>query len=215
MSIAMDTAFALLCAYLLGSISGAMLIGKFKGVDIRTQGSGNAGATNALRTQGKIFGLATALIDVAKGVLAVALIAPFFQANAMLTLLAAVLGHCFPIFYQFRGGKGASAAVGGLACIAPLLAALVVSLWLVSLTLTGYVGPCTVLAAIVAALLVVFEGTRFGIVDSLSQGYACVMFLVVTLLHHGNIRRFLLGTEPRFQRVRLLHRLFKAGESND
>jgi len=204
-----NIALALICAYLLGSISGSMLIGRMKGVDIRTQGSGNAGATNALRTQGKVFALATALIDVGKGVIAAALIAPFFQVNPMLVLSAAVLGHCFPIYYQFRGGKGASAAVGGLACVAPLLTLIIVGIWIVAVILSGYVGPCTVLAALVAALLAIANGARFNLADPLSQSLACGIFVLVIVMHHANIRRFWLGTEPRFERLRWLNRLFK------
>ena len=210
MNATISIALALVSAYLLGSISGSMLIGRIKGVDIRTQGSGNAGATNALRTQGKGFALATALIDVGKGVIAVMLIAAFFHVNPMLTLCAAVLGHCFPIYYQFRGGKGASAAVGGLACIAPLLTLIIVAVWIVSLTLTGYVGPCTVLAAALAALLTLIYGSNFNLSDPLSQSLACGMFALVIVMHHANIRRFLLGTEPRFARMKWLSRMLNA-----
>jgi len=204
-----ELALALICAYLLGSISGSMIIGTAKGVDIRTQGSGNAGATNALRTQGKSFALATAFIDVGKGAVAASLIAGFFNVNPMLTLFCAVLGHCFPIFYQFRGGKGASVAVGGLACVAPLLTLIIFAAWIFALSLSGYVGICTLLAAALAALLALADGARFNLADPLSQGMACGVFTLVIVMHHANIRRFLLGTEPRFERARWLHRFIQ------
>ncbi len=200
---------AILSAYLLGSISGSLLIGRIKGVDIRSQGSGNAGATNALRTQGKRFALITVLIDFGKGVLAAAVIAPLFKVNALLVLCAAVLGHCFPIYYQFRGGKGASTAVGGLACIAPMLTLIVVSVWAVLIFLSGSVGPSTVLASMFAALLVMFDGARFNLTDPMSKSFACAMLALVIAMHHANIKRLWLGTEPKFERIRWLYRLLR------
>lgn len=206
----LNIALAIVFAYLLGSISGSLLIGRLKGVDIRSQGSGNAGATNALRTQGKRFALATALIDVSKGVLAVAVIAPVFKVNALLALFAAVLGHCFPIYYQFRGGKGASTAVGGLACVAPMLTLIVVCVWAVLIFLSGSVGPCTVLVSMLAALLVIIDGARFSLSDPMSKSFACAMLALVIAMHHANIKRLWKGTEPKFERIRWLHRLLKA-----
>src|SRR4249920_691181 len=111
---------AVLLSYLLGSLSGSLLIGRLHGVDIRRAGSGNAGGTNAFRTQGWRFALGVALIDVGKGVAAtwlgmhVAAVAPSpvdtAYAQAALCGFAAVVGHCWPVFFGFRGGKGAATA---------------------------------------------------------------------------------------------------------
>ena len=109
-------------AYLLGSVSGSLLLGRFKNVDIRAQGSGNAGGTNAFRTQGLLFALGVVLIDVGKGFIAAWWIPSLdfgelhgnMEVNTLVMAcgFAAVLGHCFPIWHGFRGGKGAATAVG-------------------------------------------------------------------------------------------------------
>ena len=153
----MTLALALLLAYLFGSISGSLLLGRLQGVDIRTQGSGNAGGTNALRTRGWRFALGVVLIDVGKGALAAAL--PGWLGSGPISLeqaalacgLLAVAGHVWPLFYGFRGGKGAATLIGGLAVVWPLALLPLLGTWLVVLMLTGYVGLSTILAA--AALL--------------------------------------------------------------
>ena len=109
-------------AYLLGSVSGSLLLGRLKKVDIRAQGSGNAGGTNAFRTQGPVFAIGVVLIDVGKGFVAAWWIPSLVFGNQAALLesglivmacgFAAVLGHCFPIWHGFRGGKGAATAVG-------------------------------------------------------------------------------------------------------
>src|SRR5690242_3855628 len=141
-----------LLAYLLGSLMGSLIVGRFYGgVDIRTQGSGNAGGTNALRTQGKVFALWVMLIDIGKGVAAawfvpeiplpvpggVVLTGPW---TAALCGMFAVVGHVFPLFFGFRGGKGAATCVGVLAVLAPVVLVPGIVMFAVILTLTGYVG---------------------------------------------------------------------------
>src|SRR4249919_393222 len=97
----------LFVAYLLGSLSGSLLLGRLRGVDIRTQGSGNAGGTNALRTQGWRFALGTVLVDVGKGALAAWLARRFGHDHwTLAVVLAAIAGHVWPVFHGFRGGKG-------------------------------------------------------------------------------------------------------------
>src|SRR5579871_4691792 len=122
-----------LLAYLLGSLMGSLIVGRlYGGVDIRTVGSGNAGGTNALRTQGKVFALWVMLIDVGKGVLATAVVPglplPFSSSAPPLDLgwtaalcgALAVFGHVFPLFFGFRGGKGAATFLGCVAVLMPL-----------------------------------------------------------------------------------------------
>ena len=118
------TAFSfglILAAYLLGSLSGSLLLGKLRGVDIRTQGSGNAGGTNAFRTQGAKFALGVVVVDIGKGALAAWLGLRFAQADtawlAYVVAFAAVIGHVWPVWHGFRGGKGAATLIGAVAVL--------------------------------------------------------------------------------------------------
>ena len=153
----------LLASYLLGSIAGSLVLGRARGVDIRTQGSGNAGATNALRTLGWRFALGVMLIDVGKGAIAVLLIGGWAQetdpvwlqgAGPLACGLAAALGHCFPVWFGFRGGKGAGTLFGAYTALFPWAALLAFGGWLLSLMSTGYVGFSTVCAAAILVLAV-------------------------------------------------------------
>lgn len=204
-----------LLAYLLGSILGSLVVGHFHGgVDIRTQGSGNAGATNALRTQSKVFALWVILIDLGKGVLATALVArmpmPFhgghepLDAEGAMALCGAlaVLGHVYPLFYGFRGGKGAATFLGCLAVIAPLALVPGLVVFALTLMLTGYVGLSTVLAVWgVAAFLLVRCGP-----ESSQFGFGIAMALFILYTHRSNMQRLLAGTENQFKRAMLLRR---------
>ena len=152
-------------AYLLGSISGSMVMGKFKNVDIRKMGSGNAGGTNAFRTQGILFALPVVLIDIGKGFIAAEYFhslnflntTAFIDSSHLIFGSAAVIGHCYPIFHNFKGGKGAGTAMGVLISIFPntLLPALIV--WILSLILTGFVGLSTILASITVSIVSIYN----------------------------------------------------------
>ena len=144
---ALVTALVLLLAYLLGSLSGSLMLGRLRGVDVRTLGSGNAGGTNAFRTQGARFALGVAVIDLGKGALAAWLALRFASAWAWPAVLLVMAGHVWPLWHGFRGGKGAAAAVGALLVLWPLAVGLMLVLWLLVLITTGYVGLATVLAA--------------------------------------------------------------------
>lgn len=200
-----------LLAYLLGSVSGSLLLGRLRHVDIRTMGSGNAGGTNAFRTQGLLFALGVVLIDVGKAVLATALLprlvgieAAAFASPELAQVacgFAVVLGHCYPVFHGFRGGKGAATAVGALLVIEPLLLVPMLLTWLAALVLSGYVGLATVLAGISlppAAWYLVGPGLLFG--------FCCALALFLVWTHRANLRRLRAGTESRFERVRLARR---------
>ena len=141
----------IILSYLIGSISGSMLMGKLRGVDIRTMGSGNAGGTNAFRTQGAIFALSVIVVDIAKGYVATFYISGDFGQGSLLGILcgiAAVLGHVYPVYYNFKGGKGAGTLVGILIGLYPFGLLISFSVWLFVLVLTGYVGLSTMLAGI-------------------------------------------------------------------
>ena len=195
----------LLLAYLLGSISGSLALGRLRKVDIRTMGSGNAGGTNALRTQGLWFALGVVIIDVGKGALAAGLLPGSLGGQAAWSPaacgFAAVFGHCFPVWHGFRGGKGAATAVGALAVVAPLLLAPMLVAWLLTLGFTGYVGLATIMSALVllpAALLLQQPGPVVLL--------AIALAVFISFTHRSNIRRMMTGQESRFERARLFRR---------
>ncbi|MCZ8061965.1 glycerol-3-phosphate 1-O-acyltransferase PlsY [Silanimonas sp.] len=192
-------------AYLLGSISGSLWLGKLRGVDIRTQGSGNAGGTNAFRTQGWAFALGTVLIDIGKGVAAVALMrwAGGDVLLQMLGALLAVAGHVWPVFHGFRGGKGAATLVGGLALLWPMALLPLLGVWFLVLLSTGYVGLATVLAGVALPLWALLEGR-----DSAWLGFAVAVAILLAWTHRANLQRLRAGNEHRFEKARVLARLW-------
>lgn len=201
----MIMAFFLLACYVLGSVSGSLLMGKTRGVDIRTMGSGNAGGTNALRTQGWKFALGVVVIDIGKGVLAVALAQRFFPGDAAVAfgaMLMAVIGHIWPVFHDFRGGKGAATLVGGLILVWPQSLLPLLLVWVLCLLLTGYVGLSTVLAACSLLLSAgIFHG---GPVQWLFAGLSAGLLIYS---HRANLERLRQGNELRFEKARVLGRL--------
>jgi acyl phosphate:glycerol-3-phosphate acyltransferase len=197
-------------AYLLGSVLGSLVVGWFYGgVDIRKLGSGNAGGTNALRTQGKWFALWVMIIDIGKGILAAALIPglalpgigidPEIERSLVLyaVAFAAIAGHVFPVWFQFRGGKGGATAAGLIVYFAPTLALPVLGAWILVVLLTGFVGLATISASLAAVALVGF--TRLPEQSGLFL-FTCACAVLLIYAHRGNIRRMLNGTESRFAR---------------
>ena len=139
----MKLCLLIFCSYLFGSISGSLLLGKFKNIDIRKLGSGNAGGTNALRSVGPLFALGTITIDILKGYLPIILLSPYvgdmlINVAQIMLGVAAVLGHVYPIFYGFKGGKGAGTLVGVVLAIFPYSIPIVFLVWIIILVLTGY-----------------------------------------------------------------------------
>ena len=198
----------LLIAYLLGSVSGSLLLGKFRGVDIRTVGSGNAGGTNALRTQGLKFALGTVLIDVGKGALAAWLAWRFLPPAASpawlyACVLAAAAGHVWPVFHGFRGGKGAATLVGGLAVVWPQTLLPIFGIWLLSMMWGGYVGLSTVLAGVSVLMFALATGG-----SGWQLAFAACIALLLVFTHRSNLARLRAGTEPYSERFRVLGRLF-------
>jgi glycerol-3-phosphate acyltransferase PlsY len=207
------TALLLLAAYLLGSLSGSLLLGRLRGVDIRKMGSGNAGGTNAFRTQGLVFALGVIAVDIGKGALAAWLglrLAPPASAawlgHAWLghaCAFAAVVGHVWPVWHGFRGGKGAATAVGALVVLWPQSVPVMLAVWISTLVLSGYVGLATVLAALSAAVL----GMALRVSMPLHLLTVAIALLLV-YTHRANLARLRAGTESRFDKARLLHRWF-------
>ena len=194
-----------LIAYLMGSVVGALLIGQFRGVDIRTTGSGNAGGTNALRTQGLGFAAATVFIDIGKGWLAagwlpglaITGIAPDPAVArdwlAACCAAGAVAGHVWPLWHDFRGGKGGATLAGTLIALAPMLLAIALTAWVAILLLTAFVGLATTVAAVTVAIAA-FLSPRASMALA---AYAIAMAALVAFSHRGNFVRMRAGTEPR------------------
>lgn len=187
---------ALLGAYLLGSVPFAYIAVRLVGRgDVRTIGSGNVGATNTLRAAGWKVALAVAVLDVGKGVAAVSLMrmatgSPGWAAAAG---LAAVVGHCFPVWLGCSGGKGVATAVGAFVVLAPLACGVVALVWAAVLGASRYVSLASVSAAAAfpIALHAVASPTRGELMA------AVVTALVIVGRHHGNIRRLARREEPR------------------
>jgi glycerol-3-phosphate acyltransferase PlsY len=202
-------------SYLLGSLIGSLIVGRLRGgVDIRALGSGNAGGTNALRTQGKSFAFWVILIDVGKAFLAARGIAylPLPVADAAPDLqtwipaacgFAAILGHVFPIWYGFRGGKGVASLVGAILGLQPVLFLPVIAAWLAVLVTSGYVGLASMTATAVLPLVIDF-GEFEPQAPLITFGVLAAVLIVYT--HRANIARMRAGTEPRARRMWLLGR---------
>jgi acyl phosphate:glycerol-3-phosphate acyltransferase len=212
----MDFSLKVLLAYLLGSVVGSLLVGRLRGgVDIRKLGSGNAGSTNALRTQGLAFGIWVIVIDVAKGWIAAAVLPglvipgiPVAQGVPALWLaaacaFAAVVGHVFPLWHGFRGGKGVATLVGAWAGLELVLLAPLVVSWLAVVTVSGYVGLASIAASLaIPVYLLIRDGARFSPLMVFSL--ACAALVIYT--HRGNVRRMRAGSEPRARRLWLFGR---------
>ena len=199
-----------LLAYLLGSLVGSLLIGRLRGVDIRTMGSGNAGATNMLRTQGKGAALAVLVIDLGKGWVATGVLAPWSipglapAAGGMHSLLeatcglAVILGHVYPVWYGFRGGKGFATFLGAVLGIDLGLVPVMILAWLAVVVLTGFVGLASVVSAVAVAVAIAARAATLG-QPLLLFGVLAALLIIYT--HRANIRRMLAGNEPRAKRL--------------
>ncbi len=208
----LDLVLIPLAGYLLGSISGSLVLGRFRGLDIRAMGSGNAGGTNALRSVGWKFALAVVVIDLGKGAIAAGLLpmfgtwlspspAPTVTLGA-LAGFACVIGHVWPLYFRFRGGKGAGTAVGAIAVLAPWCILPLLLVWSVVLVGTGYVGLATVLAglSLVPAMWLLGPDPLPPALGALAIGLA----ILLVFTHRSNLVRLKEGTENRFDKVRLL-----------
>ncbi len=186
-------------AYLLGSIPTAVWYGKiFHGIDIRDFGSGNAGATNSLRTLGKKAGIIVLIIDFLKGMLAVTLFSMIYpqiqEWSILVSGVLVILGHIFPIFAQFRGGKGVATAMGVLVGLMPMAALGCFIVFLLIVLLTKYVS----LGSIIGALAFPLQITFIYATDNYPLiVFSWVVFLILTIMHRQNIKRLLSGTENK------------------
>ncbi len=191
-------------AYLIGSIPTAIWISRyFFDIDIREYGSGNAGATNTFRVLGSKWGSFVMVVDVLKGVVATGLyvLIPYYlhdefdRTNFMVGLgLAAVIGHIFPVWADFRGGKGVATLFGMILAIQPLVAAYCVGVFLLVLYLTRFVSLSSMLASIAFAILILFI---FKEKEPLYRGFAIAVAALVVFTHQKNISRLLRGSESK------------------
>ena len=198
----------ILAAYLIGSISFAVVVSRLMGLkDPRTFGSGNPGATNVLRTGNKKAAIFTLLGDALKGWLAALLATKFNLGPALpaVAALAAFLGHLYPVFLKFKGGKGVATALGVLAGLEPVLALATLATWLIVAYASRYSSLAAILAAIFAPLYYLFGA---DIAWRLHGSTTIVLIIIAVMLcyrHSANITRLMKGTEPKIGRGKPSH----------
>lgn len=197
----LNMVIAVVIAYLLGSIPFSYIIGKLKGIDIREHGSGNVGATNALRVLGTKTGIITLILDMGKGFLAVELcriLIPGAESGILVIVaITAILGHIFTIFLGFKGGKGVATSAGVFIDLMPLPCLLALLLFIIIVAITRYVSLGSILAA--------FFLFSYVLIDNILNSFARWEYLVVITLvagfiiirHKGNIERLIKGNENR------------------
>ena len=200
--------FVAIGAYLIGSFPSGYVIGRTRGVDLRREGSGNIGATNALRVLGKKWGYLCFALDIGKGLLAVLLAKHFAAAlgeavtpAGIVAAIAVLLGHTFPVWLGFKGGKGIATSGGiALALFPPVVFALSILVWLGLFFASRIVSVASLGATFTLALTLVILWLRGG--DALLAGIGVAMAALVVWLHRTNLRRLAAGAEPRFERKR-------------
>ena len=192
----------IIISYLIGSISTSTIICRIKNVDIKKIGSGNAGATNTVRALGKKYGAIVLILDILKGTLPT-MIAKILSPELLILPIACafstVAGHVFPIYFSFRGGKGAATFIGTILVIFPLGAFICFLTWISVLILSGYVGLATVIAA------VIFPISIFLFADSSLLFFGLASMSFVLIAHYNNIIRLIKGKESRFEKIHLFN----------
>lgn len=194
----------IIIAYVIGSIPTALIISKrFFGIDIRDYGSGNMGATNTFRVLGSKYGTMVMIIDILKGIAATSLFnfIPYYlhneveRTNFMIGLgLSAVIGHIFPVFARFKGGKGVATLFGMLLAMQPVIAVCCVGVFLLVLYLTRYVSLSSILGAIMLPVSVLWIWNEHEVMYRI---FALLVAILVVFTHQKNISRILRGIESR------------------
>ncbi len=194
----MGIAILTIIAYLFGAVPFGLVVAKSRGINIREQGSGNIGATNVFRVVGKGWGIFTLVLDALKGFIP-AFVFPMLgnldSEWGVLFGLVAIMGHTFPVYLKFKGGKGVATSAGMLLGVAPAAVGVGLVFWVVCMVLTRYVSLSSIVAAIAVAVAVWLDPGQ----DSLLVKIALtVLALLVVWLHRANVGRLLNGTENRF-----------------
>ena len=197
-------------SYLIGSIPAGYIAGRIAGIDIRTVGSGNIGATNVTRVLGKRYGYPVFIVDFLKGFAAVGMsimiakrAQPVLISSELFGVVGAVacvLGHSFPVWLGFKGGKGVAASAGALLGLMPFVALIAVAVWLIIFYLTRYVSVASMTAALavpITILSMMFLGQTGG---TALLYFSICLAAVVIVRHRSNLSRLMRGTEPRFKR---------------
>ncbi len=199
-----------LLGYLLGSIPAGYLAGRIAGTDIRKVGSGNIGATNVTRTLGRRYGYFVFVVDFAKGTLAVCasvLLGRYVGTEMITTQIygivgatCCILGHVFPVWLGFKGGKGVATFAGALFGLMPLAAAIGVAVWVITFEVTRYVSIASITTAVLLPLTVLAL-THARHTNGMALFYFTLCLAAVVIFRHrSNLSRLLRGTEPRFKR---------------
>ena len=204
----MNICIVIVVAYLMGSIPFGLIIGLARGIDVRTVGSKNIGATNVLRTVGRPWGILAFALDFGKGgagaVLAPLLAnavcggAPAPDIAALAGGLAAVAGHTWPVWLRFRGGKGVATSAGMLVAIAPAAVGIAFAVWLVVLIASRYVSLASISAAAALAVAIWLRASHSAPHWWLVPALVTALAVLVIARHHTNIARLMSGTENRF-----------------
>ena len=203
-------AVLLVGSYLLGSIPFGYLAGRLVAIDIRQAGSGNVGATNVVRVLGKGYGYPVFALDVLKGFAAVKIAMlmapgrpPEWNSPQMFGILAAVssvLGHLYPPWLKFKGGKGVATSAGALLALTPVATLIGVAIWIIVFWLTRYVSLASITAAIVLPIVILVVSSRDQNKGKLLVYASACVAVVVIWRHRSNVSRLMRGTEPRFTR---------------
>lgn len=181
----MSFALTIIFAYALGSISPSIILGKLAGIDIKKEGSGNAGATNTLRVLGKKAAIITLLIDISKGVIAVYLAGCLFGAlHSYIACIFVILGHIFPIWYNFKGGKGVAVSFGALLAVNPLIAVCALLVVIAFVLIFRMVSLGSIMAALSAPIFSYFFEPEF-------LPYVIFPAILIIYMHRSNIRRII------------------------
>ena len=202
----------ILLSYMIGSVSGGVIIGNFRNVDIRKEGSKAAGATNAFRTMGTLFALSVLIIDVYKGYFATHYI-PYLlnQTTNEVKALAgfsAIIGHVYPLYFKFKGGKGVGTALGTLFAFPEFYFASGIGFlsWIINLTLTGFVSLGSMIAGIIVSIIFILDNNC--VFNELTI-YIIFISIFFILTHRENIQRLLNGKENQFKKIMIINQFKK------
>ena len=203
-------AAVVLISYLLGSIPAGYLAGRIAGIDIRHAGSGNIGATNVTRVLGKRYGYPVFVVDFLKGLMAVSIsifiekrVQPVLVPTELLGIVAAiscVIGHSFPVWLSFKGGKGVATSMGALFGLVPFVALIGVAVWVITFEMTRYVSVASMTAAVAVpiSILILMPLKQTG--GAVLLYFSICLAALVIFRHRSNLSRLVRGTEPRFKR---------------